>query len=242
MKIISLVPSITEALFDFGLYDKQIIGRTKFCVQPKDKVESVPKIGGTKNINIPKILELKPDLIIANKEENDEEQVKELMKHHEVWVTDIKTVDDNVSFLKALGKRLNKVEIAKEFIQKIKETLSGSNSENKLKAVYLIWKNPYMTIGGDTFINDVLKKIGIKNIFENQKRYPEISVDEMKNTDIIFLSSEPYPFKEKHLMEIEEVTGKKTIRVDGEAFSWYGTQLAKRREYFKELLNELGKI
>ena len=185
---------------------------------------------------------MKPELIIANKEENEEQQVKELMKHHEVWVTDIKTVDDNISFLKELGERLNKVEIANEFIQKIEEIFSGLHSERNLKAVYLIWKNPYMTVGGDTFINAVLKKIGIKNIFENQKRYPEISVDEMKDTDIIFLSSEPYPFKEKHLTEIEEVTGTKTILVDGEAFSWYGTQLAKRREYFKELLNELGKI
>ena len=242
MKIISLVPSITEALFDFGLDDTQLIGRTKFCIHPKDKVESVMKIGGTKNINVSKILELKPDLIIANKEENDEQQVKELMKYFDVWVTDITTVEDNISFLNELGKRLNKIEIANEFIQKIEEIFSGLNSDKNLKAVYLIWKNPYMTIGGDTFINDVLKKIGIKNIFENQKRYPEISVDEMKNTDIIFLSSEPYPFKEKHLTEIKEVTGTKTIRVDGEAFSWYGTQLAKRREYFKELLNELGKI
>lgn len=242
MKIISLVPSITEALFDFGLDDAQIIGRTKFCIHPKEKVKSVPKIGGTKNIDVSKILELKPDLIIANKEENDEQQVKELMKYFDVWVTDITTVEDNISFLNELGKRLNKIEIATEFIQKIEEIFSGLNSDKKLKAVYLIWKNPYMTIGGDTFINDVLKKIGIKNVFEKQMRYPEISLDEMKNADIIFLSSEPYPFKEKHLTEIEEVTGTKTIRVDGEAFSWYGTQLAKRREYFKELLNELGKI
>ena len=170
MKIISLVPSITEALFDFGLSEKEVIGRTKFCIQPKNTFQKVEIIGGTKNLNIAKIKSLNPDLIIANKEENVKEQIEELQKDFKVLVTNISNLEDNYYLLKTLGNLLGKQEIAQKFNLKIYEILAKFSDLEKKKCAYLIWKNPYMTVGFDTFIHDILEKIGFQNIFKNQKR------------------------------------------------------------------------
>ena len=240
MKIISLVPSITETLFDFGLTDTEIIGLTKFCIHPKGLVKNVETIGGTKNLNLEKIKNLNPDLIIANKEENEKLQVEELMKDFKVWVTAIETLEDNSRFLAELGTLLNKENTAKNFNQKISDIIKGIKIQEPKKVCYLIWKNPYMTIGSDTFIHEILDKLGFENVFKNEKRYPEISVEEMKNADFIFLSSEPFPFQHKHIDELQkELLHSKIVLVDGEAFSWYGTHLAKCGEYFFELLKSL---
>lgn len=237
MKIISLVPSITEALFDFGLSEKEVIGRTKFCIQPKNTVQKVEIIGGTKNLNIAKIKSLNPDLIIANKEENVKEQIEELQKDFKVLVTNISNLEDNYYLLKTLGNLLEKQEIAQKFNLKIYEILAKVSDLEKKKCAYLIWKNPYMTVGFDTFIHDILEKIGFQNIFKNQKRYPEISVEDLKSADYIFLSSEPFPFQQKHIDELQkELPDAKISLVDGEAFSWYGTRLAKCESYFQNLV------
>lgn len=237
MKIISLVPSITEALFDFGLNEKEIIGRTKFCIHPENAVQKIEIIGGTKNLNIAKIKSLNPDLIIANKEENVKEQIEELQKDFKVLVTNISNLEDNYYLLKTLGNLLEKQEIAQKFNLKIYEILAKFSDLEKKKCAYLIWKNPYMTVGFDTFIHDILDKIGFQNIFKNQKRYPEISVEDLKNADYIFLSSEPFPFQQKHIDELQkELPDAKISLVDGEAFSWYGTRLAKCESYFQNLV------
>lgn len=240
MKIVSLVPSITEALFDLGLTEKEIIGRTKFCIHPQDKVKNVTIIGGTKNINIDKIKALQPDLILANKEENIKEQVEALMAEFKVIVTNIETIEDNYYLLKNLGKILNKEERAQLFNLKIYDILNQSKLENKVKAAYLIWKNPYMTVGSDTFIHKILSEIGFENIFKDKTRYPEITAEDLAEADVIMLSSEPFPFKEKHIEELKTVyPNKKIMIVDGEAFSWYGTHIAKCEHYFKDFLAEI---
>ncbi|MBL3546400.1 ABC transporter substrate-binding protein [Chryseobacterium sp. KMC2] len=240
MKIVSLVPSITEALFDLGLTEKEIIGRTKFCIHPQDKVKNVTIIGGTKNINIDKIKALQPDLILANKEENIKEQVEALMAEFKVIVTNVETIEDNYYLLKNLGKILNKEERAQLFNLKIYDILNQSKLENKVKAAYLIWKNPYMTVGSDTFIHKILSEIGFENIFKDQTRYPEITAEDLAEADVIMLSSEPFPFKEKHIEELKTVyPDKKIMIVDGEAFSWYGTHIAKCEHYFKDFLAEI---
>ena len=237
MKIISLVPSITEALFDFGLSEKEIIGRTKFCIHPENAVQKVEIIGGTKNLNIGKIKSLNSDLIIANKEENVKEQIEELQKDFKVLVTNISNLEDNYYLLKTLGNLLGKQETAQKFNLKIYEILAKFSDLEKKKCAYLIWKNPYMTVGFDTFIHDILDKIGFQNIFKNQKRYPEISVEDLKAADYIFLSSEPFPFQQKHIDELQkELPDAKIFLVDGEAFSWYGTRLAKCESYFQNLV------
>ncbi|CAH0232963.1 helical backbone metal receptor [Chryseobacterium sp. Bi04] len=240
MKIVSLVPSITEALFDLGLTENEIIGRTKFCIHPQDKVKNVSIIGGTKNINIDKIKALQPDLILANKEENIKEQVEALMNDFKVIVTHVETIEDNYYLLKNLGKILNKEERAQLFNLKIYEILNQSKLENTVKAAYLIWKNPYMTVGSDTFIHKILSEIGFENIFKDKTRYPEITAEDLAEADVIMLSSEPFPFKEKHIEELKIIyPDKKIMIVDGEAFSWYGTHIAKCENYFKELLAEI---
>ena len=236
MKILSLVPSITETLFDFGLTADEVIGRTKFCIHPSDLVKNVEVIGGTKNLNNEKIRCLKPDLIIANKEENEKIQVEELMKDFKVWVTDIEILEDNQKFISELGTILNKENLALDFNQKIASVFTDFKVSKPKKVAYLIWKNPYMTVGSDTFINEVLEKLGFENLFKNRKRYPEISVEELKDADLIFLSSEPFPFQQKHIDELQlELPNSEIMLVDGEAFSWFGTHLMKVDEYLKEL-------
>ena len=236
MTIISLVPSITETLLDFGLTTDEVIGRTKFCIHPSNLVKNVEVIGGTKNLNIEKIRSLKPDLIIANKEENEKLQVQELMKDFKVWVTDIETLEDNQKFISELGTILNKENLALDFNQKIASVFTEFKVSKPKKVAYLIWKNPYMTVGSDTFINEVLEKLGFENLFKNRKRYPEISVEELKEADLTFLSSEPFPFQQKHIDELQlELPNNKFMLVDGEAFSWFGTHLIKVDEYLKEL-------
>ena len=241
MKVISLVPSITEALFDFGLTENEVVGRTKFCIHPKEKVKDVEIIGGTKNLNLEKIKSLQPDLIIANKEENVKEQVEELMKDFEVLVTNVETIEDNYYLLKTLGNIFHREEKAQQYNLKIYDVLLNSKINSLVKAAYLIWKNPYMTVGSDTFIDKVLNEIGFENAFKNQKRYPEIKVEDLATADVIMLSSEPFPFKEKHILELKEFyPDKKIMIVDGEAFSWYGTHIAKCEDYFKELVSKFN--
>ncbi|MCT2560948.1 ABC transporter substrate-binding protein [Chryseobacterium herbae] len=240
MKVVSLVPSITEALFDLGLTENEVIGRTKFCIHPENKVKNVAVIGGTKNINIDKIRALQPDLILANKEENIKEQVEALMDDFKVLVTNVETIEDNYYLLKTLGNTFNKEERAQQFNLKIYDILEQAKLDAPVKAAYLIWKNPYMTIGADTFIHKILAEIGFENIFKDRTRYPEIQMDDLADAEVIMLSSEPFPFKEKHIEEMSAFyPDKKIMIVDGEAFSWYGTHIAKCEDYFKELLAEI---
>nr|QIQ10483.1 Vitamin B12-binding protein [uncultured bacterium] len=238
MRIISLVPSLTESLLDFGIPD--IVGRTKFCIHPKDQVKDIEVIGGTKNIHIEKIRALKPDLILANKEENMKEQVETLMPDFKVWVTNIENIEDNYYFLKNLGNMFNQKEKAQAFNLKIYDIFNQYKLNKRIKAAYLIWKKPYMTIGSDTFIHHLLQQFGFDNIFSEQKRYPVIEMQDLDEAEIIMLSSEPYPFQEKHLEEFRAVyPDKKIIIVDGEAFSWYGTHIAKCETYYKELVTTI---
>lgn len=240
MKVISLVPSITEALFDLGLTENEVIGRTKFCIHPQEKVKNVEIIGGTKNLNIEKIKALKPDLILANKEENVKEQVEILMADFKVIVYNTETIEDNYYLVQNLGLLFNKEEKAEIFNLKINKILNQAKLNSTKKAAYLIWKNPYMTVGSDTFIHNILSEIGFENIFKSQTRYPEIQVEDLAEADVIMLSSEPFPFKQKHIAELKEFyPEKKIIIVDGEAFSWYGTHIAKCENYFRELITEV---
>ena len=236
MRIVSLVPSITESLFDFGLTEMEVVGRTKFCIHPKTLITNVPVIGGTKNLNLDKIKALKPDLIIANKEENEKLQIEELGKYFEIWLTDIENLQDNQNFLTELGTLLNKQGLALNFNEKINVIFDSSKELAPKKVAYLIWKNPYMTVGSDTFIHEIIEKLGFTNLFEDSKRYPEISVNQMKEAEYVFLSSEPFPFQQKHIDELQkELPDSKIILVDGEAFSWYGTHLSRCGDYFKTL-------
>ena len=242
-KIISLVPSITELLCDIGLQD-QLIGVTKFCIYPKTIFGAKEKIGGTKNINIKKIIALAPDLIIANNEENVKEQIEELAQLFNVYVSCVDTYKAALQMILDVGQITN-TKAATETICSNIETgfkrLPFAPAPPK-KVAYLIWKDPYMTVGGDTFISDMLRAAGFKNMYENNKRYPVVTLQELQKNqpDLIFLSTEPYPFKEKHVKEMQQLFVKTTIvLVDGEMFSWYGSRMLLMPEYFKKLVQSI---
>lgn len=236
MRIVSLVPSFTKTLFDFGLDESQIVGRTKFCIHPMDRIGNVPIVGGTKNIHLDKIRSLQPDLILASKEENLKEPIETLMKEFKVHLTDIQNFEESQSFLLELGLLLGKKQIANEICQKINLALNSPNDLVLKPVTYLIWKDPYLTVGGDTFINSILKKTGFESSYSNLQRYPEITLKELGEAQTVFLSSEPYPFKETHKQELLEQFPHLDIHlVDGEAFSWYGSHLKEFTSYYKQI-------
>ncbi len=244
-RIISLVPSITELLHYLNL-NEEVAGITRFCIHPAEWFRNKTKIGGTKNINIKRIQELQPDLIIANKEENEKEQVEELAKDFNVLLTDVKTVDDAYAMIKDIGIMTCRTSEAKKLILDIKKEFTRLQEKSSgRKTAYLIWRNPYMTIGGDTFINDMLQRGGLQNIFAQLLRYPKITADDIMaaGCNLVMLSSEPYPFKEKHITELQQyLPGVPIILVDGEMFSWYGSRMLQMPQYLLSLLNSIESV
>jgi ABC-type Fe3+-hydroxamate transport system substrate-binding protein len=238
-RIVSLVPSQTELLYHLGLED-ETIGITKFCVHPQNWFKTKQQVGGTKTVNIATVHQLKPDIIIANKEENVKEQIEELAKDYPVWLTDVNNLTDALQMIADIGVLTGKAKTANALITSI----SGAFKEMPqikvpLKTAYLIWRKPYMTVGGDTFINDMLQHCGFQNIFSDKKRYPEINLADLPiaHCQLLLLSSEPYPFKQKHLDELRaQLPGIKIKLADGEFFSWYGSRLLQSPRYFTELL------
>ncbi len=253
-RIVSLVPSQTELLYDLDL-EESIVGITKFCVHPFHFKSTKKIIGGTKKVHFEKIRLLQPDIIIANKEENTPEIVEELSKICPVWVTDIVTIEDNLKMIADFGQLFNKRTEAQKWIDKInfgledfKRFLKDKNPEDsRQKVAYFIWANPYMVAAGNTFINEMLKLNNFENIYDNHSkyegRYPEVVVQKMRiqgDPDLVFLSSEPFPFTDEHAFELGRHTHHaKTIFVDGEMFSWYGSRLVKAFQYFKKLQESL---
>lgn len=175
-RIVSLVPSLTELLIDLGA-GQRIIGRTRFCIHPKDKVKAIEIVGGTKNPNLEKIIALKPDLIIANHEENRKEDIEELQKHTEVLVTEIDTIEEALQVIQTIGTKLYLSENAENLIAEIKDRLSIINKLTPVSTAYFIWKDPWMVAASNTYINDVMKNYGLQNVYENFERYPEITLD-----------------------------------------------------------------
>lgn len=244
-RIISVVPSQTELLFDLGL-DSEIIGLTKFCIHPIEKFAERTKVGGTKKLNIDLIKDLKPDLIIGNKEENTQRDIEELAAYFPVWMSDITDLNDAMQTITQIGELVNREPEASYLNHLISagfndlKTLALQNNIDR-KVAYLIWRKPFMAAGKNTFIDDVLMTNGMTNMIR-QERYPNVSLEELKllNCDLILLSSEPYPFRDKHIAEIRAVIPHvKILLVDGEMFSWYGSRLVKAVQYFFEFQKEL---
>ncbi len=245
-RIVSLVPSQTELLFDLGL-NEQVVGITKFCIHPAGKFKSKAKVGGTKDFNIEKIRALQPDLIIGNKEENEEQGIKQLMKEFPVWMSDIANLEDALQMIEQIavlvGKEANGKRVVADInanFVKLKSAINNQQSPIK-KVAYFIWKDPYMVAAGNTFIDDMLQRCGWQNAVLGN-RYPALSVPEIAQAqpDVILLSSEPYPFKEKHIAEFAAMCPQATVKVvDGEFFSWYGSRIQHAPEYFIKLLDTL---
>jgi iron complex transport system substrate-binding protein len=245
-RIVSLVPSQTELLYDLGL-EESIVGITKFCVHPYHLKSTKKIVGGTKKVNYDKIRSLNPDIIICNKEENIKEIVEELREICPVWVTDIFTVEDNFQMITDFGQLFDKRIEARKWNDKLAFALSDFKNLIKnipfRKVAYFIWKNPYMVSGSGTFIDEMLKLNHCQNRYASEERYPEIELDKMDpdgTLDLVLLSSEPFPFKADDGFEIiKHSVNAKVILVDGEMFSWYGSRLIKALEYFKYLHNSI---
>jgi ABC-type Fe3+-hydroxamate transport system substrate-binding protein len=236
-RIVSLVPSQTELLHAMGL-EEEVVGITKFCIFPKEWAKSKKKIGGTKNAKIDEILALKPDLIIANKEENEKGTLELLQQFCPVWISDVRSLDAALDMIQKVSV-LTGVEAAgfkmhdaiKQSFDALKPVLKGK------RILYAIWRDPWMFAGADTFIGDIIVRTGAINVIEaTEDRYPVLSLDHVKdlNADVVLLSSEPYPFKQKHILELHGAGIKsQVIMVNGAFFSWYGSHLLGTVSYLE---------
>ncbi|SFW81562.1 ABC transporter substrate-binding protein [Chitinophaga sancti] len=237
-RIVSLVPSITELLFDLGL-ENEIVGVTKFCIHP---VNNKTRIGGTKRLHLSAISALQPDLIIANKEENEREQVEALMQEYPVWVSDVHDLSSALEMIRQVAEITDRGQKGRElctainaaFAQLAQQIAVLTRGNEKLKVAYYIWKDPWMLAGGDTFISSMLEQCGLENVFKDRTRYPEISPETLMHTDcqLVLLSSEPFPFKESHVSFFKNL---EVRLVDGEMFSWYGSRILRAVAYFRDI-------
>ncbi len=239
-RIVSVVPSQTELLYDLGL-EEEVVGITKFCIHPDEWFHSKTRVGGTKKINQEIILSLQPDIVIANMEENTQSELEELAKHVPVWISDVRNLNDALRMIELLGDLVDKSDEAEKIILKIRTGFDLLKPMAKSqKALYLIWRDPFMSVNSDTFIHDMMMRCGLINVSSEAKtRYPQLSPEQVHalNPDLVLLSSEPFPFAEKHIAEIQRLLPKARIGlVDGEAFSWYGSRLTQSAPYFKQLI------
>lgn len=242
-RIISLVPSQTELLVDLGL-KKQLVGITKFCVHPENLRKEITVVGGTKQVKLEKIKALQPDIILCNKEENTQEMVEELERIAPVHVSDIYTLEDSYEMIRQYAHIFSVEEKATEITRNIQseyQKFQQNISKKPIRKVaYFIWKDPWMVVGANTFIDFLLRENRFENVYSHLDRYPEISLKELKEVDLVLLSSEPFPFSEKHAVHFEGIIApEKICFVDGEYFSWYGSRLLGAFRYFRKLANEI---
>jgi ABC-type Fe3+-hydroxamate transport system substrate-binding protein len=244
-RIVSLVPSQTELLYHLGL-EEEVVGITKFCIHPEAWFQSKTRVGGTKKLHMDVIQRLQPDLVLANKEENLQAEIEELAAHFAVWVTDISTLPDALNMIQVIGSLTGKepeAEVLNADIVNEFQSLQPYQKKHPLKVTYLIWNDPFMTVGSDTFIHAMLEQAGFQNSFAGSTRYPVLTPEQLQaaGCDVVFLSSEPYPFSEKHLPLLQNLLPNTPfVLVDGEYFSWYGSRMLGAPAYFKTLHNQLA--
>ena len=235
MKVVSLVPSISELIWDLNLQN-ELFGITKFCIHPNEMFRTVKRIGGTKTIDIKSICDISPDLIIANKEENVKEQIEALSKNFKVEITDVNSVEEALQMILRIGELTNRKNKSIDLLQAIKNQFELINKSKAKRVIYLIWNDPFMAVGKNTFIDSMLTAAGFENCV-TESRYPVVSLDEMVKSypDFIFLSTEPFPFTESHKVLFKGIDENKIHIVDGEMFSWYGSRMLHAPDYFMKL-------
>ncbi|OON68713.1 ABC transporter substrate-binding protein [Hymenobacter sp. CRA2] len=237
-RIVSLVPSQTELLFDLGLGER-VVGVTKFCVHPAEARQRATVVGGTKNFHFDKVAALKPDLILGNKEENYQEGIEQLAAQYPVWMSDIVTLADALDMMRRVGLITGTKTRAEQLSAGIAASFGAlAPAEPLVTAAYFIWRHPYMAAASGTFIDEMLPYAGFRNVLGHLTRYPEISAEQLAeaNPQVILLSSEPYPFQDKHMAEFQAICPTaRVLVVDGELFSWYGSRLQHSAAYFQQL-------
>ena len=216
-----------------------MVGITKFCVHPVELRKEIQIVGGTKEVKLDKIKNLQPDLILCNKEENTFEMVADLEQIAPVHVSDISSIEESLALIKQYGELFSVEEKANNLIANIKTEWKDFEifiaNKRRYKVAYFIWRKPWMVAGGDTFIDHLLQINHFENLFAETPRYPEVDLNRLAEADLVLLSSEPFPFQEKHIREVAKFVDPKKIKlVDGEFFSWYGSRLEKAFRYFKK--------
>ncbi len=240
-RIVSLVPSITETLFDLGVGDR-VVGITKFCVHPQHWKNKKTIVGGTKNPQIERIRELNPDWVFSVKEENRKEDIEQIRQFAPVSVYDIETYDQALDSLTDVARICGKADEGAGFAEEIKTAFENPGLKTMQSVAYIIWKNPIMVAAAKTFVHDLLGLAGFSNVFAGKTRYPQTDYEELNrlSPDLVFLSSEPYPFSGKHLPDWQQAMPRSRILlVEGEMFSWYGTRMLKAAKYFEALRQNL---
>ncbi len=243
-RMVSTVPSQTELLHHLGL-ENEVVGITKFCIHPQEWFRNKIRVGGTKTLDLDKIRQLRPDLIIANKEENEQAQLETLMREFPVWVSDIETMADALEMIRGVGEITDTAAQAWQLASDIEGALQQITPLPNIRTAYFIWRGPWMVAGRDTYITDLMQRCGMANVFaDGDSRYPEISETDLQAADpqLILLSSEPYPFKEKHLAELQALCpNARILLVDGEMFSWYGSRMLEAAVYLEQLISSISR-
>lgn len=242
-RIVSLVPSQTELLAHLGL-ETQVVGVTRFCERPDHWRSDKTIVGGTKEVDADTVRDLNPDLVLANREENTREDVAALDEIAPVFVTEVKTVPEALEMIRTVGTLTATSDRTSTLVGRIISRFEGLPEFPPLRAAYLIWREPYMTVGGDTFIHDVMRRGGLINGFGDATRYPEVSLDELAemDLDVVLCGSEPFPFhkKDKFTADLRDAVSDTPVAVvDGQPFSWYGPRLLETPAYLKTLRERL---
>jgi ABC-type Fe3+-hydroxamate transport system substrate-binding protein len=240
-RIVSVVPSQTELLSELGL-DEEVVGITKFCVHPAGWLQSKRRVGGTKKLDTAIIRSLHPDLILANKEENTRAQLEELMAEFPVWISDIRTLPEAADMIRSVGMATGREGRAASLAAGIRERFAALAAGyvqpgTRPKACYLIWHRPWMAAGGGTFIHEMMGYCGLENVLGHLPRYPAVRPEQLQacRPEVVLLSSEPFPFAEKHAAEMRLILpDAKILLVDGEMFSWYGSRLLDAPAYLQK--------
>ena len=230
-RIVSLCPSLTETVFALGAGER-LVGRTKFCIRPHGReLEAVPKIGGTKTPDLNAIRDLWPDCVFAVKEENMPHHLEKIATFTDAVVYDVKNVKSALNMIRSLQTILRVESALADVVAENWETVRGIMSG---KAACLVWKNPYMVAGGDTYIHSVMTHLGLENVFAERTRYPEVAEVELGAAELLLLPTEPYPFRDVHVRELDEKhpNVRKAI-VDGQMMTWYGARMVSAAGYFK---------
>ena len=244
-RIVSLVPSLTEALFAFGAGER-VVGRTRYCLWPPRAIGKVPTVGGTKKVDVDRVLELEPDLIVAVREENSRENVENLEGSGvPVFVGAPETVEEAIELLRKLAERVEapRSEAVLDPIGRVYDRLR--NVTGGTRRVFVpIWKRPYMSVGSDTYVHDVLETCGGENVCGNSTRYPIVTLEEVEaaQPEVVLLPDEPYPFCAEDLEEFYELDvpaahADRIHLVDGKLLTWYGPRMASSLTQLSALLD-----
>jgi ABC-type Fe3+-hydroxamate transport system substrate-binding protein len=242
-RIVSLVPSQTELLAHLGL-EAEIVGITRFCERPEHLQSDTTIVGGTKQVDAETVRALNPDLILANHEENTAEDVEALEAIAPVFVTEVKTVSGALDMIRTVGTLTGTTDQTSTLVGKIISRFESLPDFAPLRAAYLIWREPYMTVGHDTFIHDVMQWGGLENAYGDRTRYPEVTLDALadQDLDVVLCSSEPFPFHQddQFTADLRDALSDTPVAVvDGQPFSWYGPRLLDTPAYLTNLRERL---